>query len=291
MLKPWLINSPNARVRLRMMSQAAGWPPGRLEYLGTRATADEIRPTEIAQPLIVAAGLLALYEMAWLSGYRAHVVVGHSLGELTAAVAAGVLRPLDAVRLAVIRGQAMAEASALEPTGMTAVVGGDLAAVAAFDGLTVANYNLDPVPGVPRSSQIVVAGRLSDLERLSTQPPTGSRVVPLVVAGAFHTRFMEPAIETVRAAVASVYSSPPEIALLSNRHGRVVTDGAEFLDLLVSQMTAPVCWSACMRTMAELGVTEVVELVPANVLTGMVGRAMPGVKTLALRSPEDIARL
>jgi len=315
MLASWL-ERPDTGAYLARLSEAAGWHPGRLEYLGTKAELEEILPTEIAQPLIVAAGVLAYYELVreyelvhhdGEPGRRSFcpaVVAGHSLGELTAAVAAGVLRPTDAVRLAAIRGQAMAAASALEPTGMCVVVGGDAATVASALGASLipANYNLDFVDGNPRTGQAVVAGRISDLEHLKA---AGSRVVRLSVSGAFHTHFMEPAVEAFREAVAAVSPCPPESTLLTNCHGRVVADGGEFLELLAGQIVNPVYWAACMRTMAGVvdeddvfatpvePVTMVVEIDPSGkgVLTGLVRKAMPGIPALAVRTPEDLRRL
>ncbi len=280
-LAPWL-ELPGATELLGSLSEAAGVD---LSTHGTVSDADTIRDTAIAQPLIVAAGILTLDALAE-SDHLAKTggIAGHSVGEFTAAAGAGVLEASDAVRLVGIRGRAMAEAAALEATGMSAVIGGDetevLAALEAH-GLFPANYN--------GGGQLVVAGPIASLAALSENAPAGSRVIPLQVAGAFHTSYMGSAVETLRSAAADVNTNAPTKTLWTNRDGSVVTDGQVFRDLLVGQVSSPVRWDKCMQSFEAAGVTGIIELAPAGALVGLAKRALKGVPTVAIKTPDDLS--
>ena len=251
-----------------------------LTRLGTTAGADEIKDTAITQPLVVATALLAAQTFTVPAGA---VVAGHSVGELAAAAIAGVLPALDAVDLAAVRGTAMSAACALTPTGMSALMGGDtdvvLATLAELD-LVGANVN--------GGGQIVAAGPIPALEQLAANPPAGVRVIPLPVAGAFHTSFMGSAESALRTHLATVTPADPVHPLLSNSDGSVIASGSTYLGLLVAQVTRPVRWDLCMQTLRTLGVTGVLELPPAGTLVGLVKRDLKGVATMALKSPADL---
>jgi len=280
-LAPWL-DVPGVTELLGTASELAGCD---LIKYGTTADADEIRDTAIAQPLLVAAALAASGALAGgtAADIRADAAAGHSVGELAAGVLAGVLSADDAMRLVRVRGAGMAAAAAAEPTGMTAVLGGDeetvLAAIARH-GLTPANVN--------GAGQIVAAGTLSDLEAFAADPPPGARLRPLQVAGAFHTRHMEPAVAALRDAAAEVTVADPALSLLCGADGTAVTTGKEWLERIVGQVAAPVRWDLCMRTMADLGVTALIELPPAGTLTGLAKRALPEVTRLAIKTPDQL---
>jgi [acyl-carrier-protein] S-malonyltransferase len=276
-LTPWL-ELDGARERLSAYSDWAGVD---LIAAGTEWDADRIRDTQVAQPLIVAASLLswnALEDRTAVAG-----VAGHSVGEFAAAAAAGILTDENALRLVGIRGRAMAEAAAVEQTGMSAVIGGDEATVVArleaLD-LTPANYN--------GAGQIVAAGSLSGLQALSAEPPAGARVIPLQVAGAFHTRYMAPAVETLRQAASTVTSADPALTIWSNRDGANVTSGAQFVQQLVDQVASPVRWDLCMSSFAAESVGGIVELSPAGTLVGLAKRALRGVPAVAVKTPDDL---
>jgi [acyl-carrier-protein] S-malonyltransferase len=279
-LAPWL-ELPGVAERLGAASDLIGRD---LIRLGTTAGADEITDTAVAQPLLVATGIAVA---AMLAGQRGDVpadaAAGHSVGELTAGVLAGVLGADDALRLVRVRGEAMAAATAAEPTGMTAVLGGDeetvLAAIAGC-GLTPANVNA--------AGQIVAAGTVAQLEAFAADPPPGARLRPLAVAGAFHTRHMAPAVAALRDATAGLVAKDPAITLLSNADGAAVGSGQEWLERIVAQVAAPVRWDLCMRTMADLGVTAIIELPPAGTLTGLAKRALPGVAVTAIKTPDQL---
>jgi [acyl-carrier-protein] S-malonyltransferase len=252
---------------------------------GTTSDADTIRDTAVAQPLIVAAGLLTLRAVL-ADGRRDRVagVAGHSVGELTAAATAGILTESDAMKLVHARGAAMAMAASLAATGMSAVIGADetelLARLAELD-LEPANFN--------GGGQIVVAGELAALEQLKLNPPTGARVIPLQVAGAFHTRYMVPAIDRLREVAATMPASDPTITIWTNHDGTVVNSGAEFVGLLVGQVSSPVRWDKTMDSFATAGVTGVIELAPAGALVGLAKRGLKGVPTVAVKTPDDLA--
>jgi [acyl-carrier-protein] S-malonyltransferase len=277
-LAEWLA-LPGFADRLRDLGSAAGVD---LIAAGTTMSDADISDTAIAQPLIVAAGLATLPELAVDTAVVAYA--GHSVGEFTAAASVGVLTHDAAMRLIAVRGAAMAAASAAVPSGMAAVLGGDeqavLAAIAAA-GCVAANFN--------GSGQIVAAGPASGIVRLVADPPASARVRPLAVAGAFHTDLMATAQEALAAAASGVPTADGIPGVLSNRDGALLTGGAEILSRLVDQVCKPVRWDACMRTLAELGVTAVIELPPAGTLTAMVRRALPGVEVVSLRTPEDLA--
>ncbi|MRH29815.1 acyltransferase domain-containing protein [Microbacterium sp. SYP-A9085] len=277
-LAPWL-ELDGARERLQAYSTAADVD---LIAAGTEGDADHIRDTKVAQPLIVAASLLSYAALTARAG-RPTGVAGHSVGELAALAAAGVLSDTDALRLVGIRGRAMAEAAAVERTGMSAVVGGDeedvLAALKRLN-LTPANHN--------GAGQIVAAGTLGDLAELAAQAPRGSRVIPLQVAGAFHTGYMAPAVDVLRTAAAGTATSDPSLTLWTNNDGTVVDSGRAAVDRMVAQVASPVRWDLCMASFAEHGVTGIIEFAPAGTLTGLAKRALRGVPTVAVKTPDDL---
>ena len=281
-LTPWL-ELPGVADRLAGWSDAAGLD---LARYGTKADADEIRDTAVAQPLLVAAGLLAARELFpdELAARRVvGAVAGHSVGEITAAAAAGVFDAHTALRLVAARGRAMAKAAAITETGMSAVLGGDPDAVVAHLaglGLTPANIN--------GAGQIVAAGTTEQLAALTENKPEKARVIPLKVAGAFHTEHMAPAVAELEALVPGLTIGDPGTRYVSNTDGQVVGSGAEIVRRLVAQVSNPVRWDLCMETFQQLGVTALVEVLPGGTLTGLAKRALPGVRTLAVKTPDDL---
>ncbi|MQY20551.1 Malonyl CoA-acyl carrier protein transacylase [Nocardia sp. RB20] len=282
MLAPWL-DLPGARDHLELWSKAAGLD---LVRLGTTATAEEITDTSVTQPLVVAAALLAYAEIPQNALPPATIVAGHSVGELAAAAVAGVITSDEAVTLAAIRGGEMAKACALEPTGMSAVLGGDEAVVLARLA------ELDLVPANRNAvGQIVAAGRLDALAELAANPPEKARVRALPVAGAFHTAFMAPAQDAVANAIAQISPGEPTRTLLSNFDGKPVTSGRDAVEKLAAQVTRPVRWDLCTETVRAAGVSGVAELPPAGTLVGIAKRELKGTPNLALKTPENIPAL
>lgn len=281
-LTPWL-EVPGVRERMSWLSAVAGID---LIEHGTVSDADTIRDTAIAQPLIVGAGLvtmLSLFPHPSSAFARIGAGAGHSVGEITAAVGAGVMTAEQAMVFVRERGRAMAAASAIIPTGMSAVLGGEPDAVVA----RAAEYRLTPA-NMNGAGQIVVAGTMADLRAFADDPPEGARVRPLEVAGAFHTEHMAPAVTTLAGYARAISTHDPRLRLISNADGQVVHDGREVLARLVSQVRSPVRWDLCMQAMADLGVTAIIEIPPAGTLVGLARRALPGVQTLALKTPDDL---
>ncbi|HEX9833593.1 MAG TPA: ACP S-malonyltransferase [Mycobacterium sp.] len=281
MLAPWL-ELPGAVDRLATWSQISGLD---LARLGTTATAEEITDTAVTQPLVVAATLLAHEELTRrgeLDG-KSTVVAGHSVGEIAAYAIAGVISADDAVKLAATRGAEMAKACALEPTGMSAVLGGDEAEV--LERLDA----LDLIPANRNAAgQIVAAGALAALEKLAEDPPAKARVRQLATAGAFHTHYMASAAEGYAAAAESVTTAEPSATLLSNADGQAVASAADAMAKLVNQMTKPVRWDLCTETMRQQNVSAIVEFPPAGTLAGIAKRELRGVPTYAVKSPADL---
>jgi [acyl-carrier-protein] S-malonyltransferase len=281
MLAPWL-ELPGAAERIAAWSQISGLDLGRL---GTTATAEEITDTAVTQPLVVAATLLAHQELVnrGLLADADTVVAGHSVGEIAAYAIAGVISTDDAVGLAATRGAEMAKACAVEPTGMSAVLGGDeaevLARLEALD-LVPANRNA--------AGQIVAAGALSALDKLAEDPPAKARVRQLATAGAFHTRYMASALDRYAAAAERVTAAEPTTTLLSNVDGQPVTSAADAMSKLVAQMTRPVRWDLCNESIRQREVGAIVEFPPAGTLVGIAKRELRGVPTHAVKTPADL---
>ncbi|MFB9376267.1 ACP S-malonyltransferase [Kineococcus gynurae] len=283
-LAPWL-ELPGVGDRLAWYSAVVGED---LAAHGTVSDADTIRDTAVAQPLIVAAGLLGLAELVdsplALSSVAA-AVGGHSVGELTAAAAVGTLTPEQALVLVRERGRAMAAAAAATPTGMSAVLGGvreEVAETLARHGLVAANDN--------GGGQVVAAGTLEALAALAAEPPARARVIPLQVAGAFHTEHMHPAVGRLEQLAGGVATAPAVVPVAANADGALVDDGAEILRRIVAQVSRPVRWDLCTEAFASLGVTAIIEVPPAGTLTNLAKRQLKGVETLALKSPDDLDR-
>lgn len=277
-LLPWL-DHPDFRRRFEALSQVSGID---LVNAGTEADADQIRATDVAQPLLVATGI-ATSHVLFPGGFSAGAVTGHSVGEITAAAIAGVLTDDDAMTLVRERGKAMAQAAAATPTGMTAVLGGardDVLATLERHGLTPANDN--------GAGQIVAGGTLEQLAALADDGPARARLAPLSVAGAFHTAHMAPAVEHVSGVAAGITPADPTLPVLSNADGRAVADGADALARIVGQIANPVRWDLTMEALLASGVTGMLELPPAGTLTGIARRGMKGVATFALKTPDQL---
>lgn len=279
---PWL-ELDSFKTPIELMEAASGV---QLTLHGTTSDAETIRDTSIAQPLIVAAGIASLNAIlngksmaeAGIAG-----VAGHSVGEITAAYSAGVFSVEQAINFVNKRGQEMAKAAALEASSMAAVLGGDQSVVEARLaelGLEPANYN--------GGGQIVAAGSAEAIMQLQNEAPAGSRVIPLQVAGAFHTRYMRPAVEALADYANDLTVADPRVALWSNSNGTKIDSGSSFLASLVSQVSSPVRWDLCMQSMVSAGVTAIIEVSPAGTLAGLAKRSMPGVEIVAVKTPDNL---
>ena len=280
-LAPWL-ELPSVAGHLAALSEIAGID---LTAHGTTSDEETIKDTAVAQPLIVAAGLVAAKSLFDVELSTLPVILaGHSVGEITASALAGVVTEVEAMSFVRERANSMAAAAAVTPTGMSAVVGGDssevLAAIEA-SGATPANVN--------GAGQTVAAGTFDQLKFLADNPPAKARVIPLKVAGAFHTSHMSPAVSALEALKPTLSPQNPQVPLLSNFDGQAVTEGSAAVESLIAQVSRPVRWDLCMESLVQRGVTGVIELAPAGTLAGLAKRGMPGVKTVAVKTPEDLS--
>ena len=276
MLNSWIAD-PSLKELLISWSDAIGLD---LVHLGTVADADEIKDTANAQPLIVATSLLGAHALG-IKNFA--VTSGHSVGELAAAALSGAISEKDALRIVRARGIEMAKTASARPAGMSAILGGDRKEVLfaiTIRKLVAANDN--------GAGQIVAAGDLKALAELAENPPTGVRVRALAVAGAFHTGYMQPAVEPLRALVSTIATHPVSIQVISNKDGRVIAGAFEVLDRIVDQIANPVRWDLCMETMKSIGITGVIELPPAGTLVGLLKRAASEIETFALKSADDL---
>ena len=276
MLNSWIEN-PELKALIESWSQAIDLD---LLHLGTSADADEIKDTANAQPLIVATSLLGAHALG-VSNFA--VTSGHSVGELAAAALSGAISSNDALSLVRSRGVEMAKAAAASPAGMSAVLGGDrteVLSVLAGLNLVAANDN--------GAGQIVAAGDLAALAELAENPPASARVRALAVAGAFHTSYMQPAVQPLRDKAATIATHQMQIDVISNKDGAIIKDGAELLTRIVNQIANPVRWDLCMESMKSIGVTGVIELPPAGTLVGLLKRAATEIEAFALKSVDDL---
>ncbi|MGO4237340.1 ACP S-malonyltransferase [Pseudarthrobacter sp. YAF2] len=280
-LAPWL-ELPSVAGQLAALSDIAG-----IDLIAHGTTSDEetIKDTAVAQPLIVAAGLVTAASLFDVELNSLPVILaGHSVGEITAAALAGVLTEQEAMTFVRERANSMAAAAAVTPTGMSAVVGGDPAEVlAAIEAAGAAPANVNG------AGQTVAAGTFDQLKALAENPPAKARVIPLKVAGAFHTSHMSPAVSALKALEPQLNPLAPKVPLLSNYDGGEVTDGGAAVESLIAQVSRPVRWDLCMEAMVKRGVTGVIELAPAGTLAGLAKRGMPGVKTVAVKTPDDLS--
>jgi len=281
-LKPWL-EEAGVEDRLAWLSTVAGLD---LIEHGTVSNAETIRDTAVAQPLIVAAGLVSLLSLFPHPSDAFSLIGaggGHSVGEFTAAAATGVISAEQAMVLVTERGRAMAQAAAAAETGMSAVLGGDpdeVAQALSTHHLVAANAN--------GAGQVVAAGLMSDLAALAAAPPAKARIISLKVAGAFHTEYMASAVDVLTRHARAITTHDPRLPLVSNADGTVVHHGQEVLTRLVAQVRKPVRWDLCMEAFRDLGVTGLIEIPPAGALANLAKRALPGVEILALKTPDDL---
>ncbi|MCL1800294.1 MAG: ACP S-malonyltransferase [Promicromonosporaceae bacterium] len=277
MLTEWL-QVPGAREILARFSEVAGLD---LIHLGTDANADEIRATEVAQPLIVATSLLS-FRLAEFGSFdtlnhRKTVVAGHSLGAVTAGAIVGVYDDDDAVRLAAMRGRLMAEAGSAAPSsGMSALTGRG-ALTWHDDGAFRAAYPNLEIAGVNSPEQIILAGPLAELGELAANPPPGLRVTPLPVSAAFHTALMTDAAVEFRRVLEGFPLRPPRFEWLSDLDGSPLGIGGSrgVIDYLATQITSPIRWDLVLNACARRGVDTAIITAPSSALAALTRRGLP----------------
>jgi [acyl-carrier-protein] S-malonyltransferase len=282
--EPWLA-IPTFKKQIDKSSEILGID---LIHFGTVADQDAIRDTKIAQPLIVAAGIASFLVLKERLGEKLAVsaTAGHSVGEITSAYVAGIFDDQTALKFVQKRGNEMAQASSLAESSMAAVVGGEQESVLAdlaARGLSAANYN--------GTGQIVAAGSKEKVVDMVANPPAGTRVIQLQVAGAFHTEFMESARAPLAEYSQSVQVKDPDILIWTNKDGSSVAEGSKFLDLLVNQVSNPVRWDKTMDSMTNAGVSLLIELLPGGALSGIAKRSMPNTVAIPVKTPADLDKV
>lgn len=278
---------PAAADLFRSADEILGIPLSTLMFEGPE---DALTATKSAQPAILAHSVAVLRLVRDAVGPVAYAA-GHSLGEFSAHVAAGTISFEDALRAVRLRGELMYEAGLERPGTMAAVLGLDEETIAEVcasvdRGICVpANFNAD--------GQVVVSGDVAGVEQLAEIAPEAGakKVVMLNVSGAFHSPLMEPAAQGLSEHLRGIEFRDPEIPVVSNVTAEPVTSGVEARELLVRQLTAPVRWSASVRTMLDGGVDRFLELGPGKVLNGLNRRNAKGVPSASVGEPEDVQQL
>jgi [acyl-carrier-protein] S-malonyltransferase len=260
-----------------------------LERLLLEADADELKDTRNAQLATFVSSLVVL-DAIERTGLDAMFCAGHSLGEYTALVATGALSFAEGVRLVAERAEAMHAAGMDQPGTMAAVLGLDdddveIACRRADSDVWVANFN---APG-----QVVIAGSAEGVASAAANAKElgAKKILPLPVSGAFHTPFMAPARDRLRKAIADANPRDTDVPVVSNVDALAHDTGADWASLLSAQLCSPVRWRQCLLTLADAGVTTLVELGPGGVLTGMAKRTVPNLRAISVSTPDEVDSL
>jgi [acyl-carrier-protein] S-malonyltransferase len=253
---------------------------------------EELRQTINAQPALVTMSI-ACYQAALAApGKNSHFapafVAGHSLGEYTALILAGVLDFPTAVYLARERGRLMHEAGQKTPGAMAAILGLDEAAVEALcheTGTWLANINC---PG-----QLVISGPKDNIEKAmaAAKARGAARALPIQVSGAFHSPLMQPAADGLAAIISRLTFKDPVMPVIANTSARPLTDGKAVKDELMQQLCSSVRWQSSIQYMIDQGVTIFIEIGPGNVLTGLLKRINKDMKALNIGNAAELGNL
>lgn len=265
-----------------------------LDLLDLSRSSVALQNTAIAQPVLTATALVSWHAMQpRLQPGSVALCAGHSVGELAAASVAGHFSAVDAIRLAHARGLAMAAACAEAPTGMVAVTpsrrdGADdhqIVTTLREAGLELANVN--------GAHEFIAAGPSAALSSLIERAPAGMRLLPLAVAGAFHTAAMSPAVQTFARALDTVSITSAATPLIANADGEGIVDREDLKRRLVRQVDGPVRWDLCSAKIAALSQadTTVIELAPGGPLTRLASRTGTPGRLVRLATPDDVEHL
>ena len=281
MLAPWVVDSKTKDL-VQSWSKLVSVD---LLKLGQFGTTDEIKSTDIAQLLIFVTSILSSLDLDLRNEKDSSIVyAGHSVGEFAAYSLAGAFEVDHALRLVAERGQAMLAATKVfSKTGMSAILGGSKEEVVSY----LSELELIPA-NINSNGQIIAAGTLENLDRLANTPLKGTRIRPLEVSAAFHTKFMEPAVSQFTEIFKVISVKSPRQIVLSNKNGERVSNSTDVTENLIQQVISPVRWDLCQAKMVELGVTGMLELAPGGTLCGIAKKEIPNVETFAIKTPEDI---
>ncbi len=278
-------NSPAAREVFEECDRALDFPLSQLCFQGPE---EELRQTIHAQPAIVATSVACLRAAAELhSGFQPSLLAGHSLGEYSALVAAGVLEFSDGIRLVRERGRLMHQAGARQPGGMAAVIGLDepsLAQLCQEAGVEIANIN--------SPNQIVISGATEALNQaMELARSQGARVVPLEVSGAFHSQLMKSAADELARIISELHFRDPEVPIVVNTTAQPATTAQEIKEELAQQLLHCVRWRHSVQYMIDHGISTFIEIGPGSVLTGLIKRIDKGVQILNISDMSSISAL
>ena len=281
-------HSQAARTVFRLADEILDFPISRLCFEGPE---DKLKATLNAQPAILTVSLACLEAATEAGGNNLPVpsfVAGHSLGEYTALAAVGVFDYQTAIFLACERGRLMHIAGNKSPGGMAAVLGLDeniLAEICSETGVRIANYNS---PG-----QLVISGAVENIARASTlaKEKGAARVIPLSVSGAFHTKFMEPAVEQMEKIFEKVTFSTPAVPVIANTTAAPMTTVEQIKDELIAQLANGIQWQRSVEYMANQGISTFMEIGPGKVLTGLIKRTIKDASTVNIDGMEAINNL
>ena len=254
-----------------------------LWQLACEGPAEALDLTVNTQPLMLTAGV-AVYRL-WLEkgGRIPSLTAGHSLGEYSALVAAGVLRLADAVPLVELRARAMQEAVPAGEGAMAAILGLDAAAVRAACEESAQGQVVEAV-NFNAPEQTVIAGHAAAVRRAADAAKArgAKRAVMLPVSAPFHCSLMKPAAERLRQRLAELTLSQPQIPVINNADVTCLSDPQQIRDALVRQAASPVRWVETMQAMASQGIAQVYECGPGKVLAGLVRRCADGLSGAAM---------
>ncbi len=281
---------PEAREVFARADEALGERLSRVCFEGPD---EALRLTRNTQPALLTCSIAAWEVLRRRVARQPLVAAGHSLGEYSALVAAGVLSFEDAVRAVRLRGEAMQEAVAVGEGAMAAILGLEAEAVAGLCE-SIAGHGEVVVPAnFNAPDQIVVAGHAAAVERLcrAAREAGARRAIPLPVSAPFHSPLMQPAAERLAAHLGDVPFGAASFPVIANVDAEPVNGGDAAREKLISQVASPVHWVATMRRLAETGVDVAVEIGSGRVLCGLARRATPGLDMLALGEPGDLERV
>lgn len=266
--------------------ETLGWS---LREICLEGPEDTLTLTEHAQPALFAISYALWTEFRDVFGDEIAGGAGHSLGEYTALCAAGAMTFPDALEVVARRGRAMAAAAALHPSGMAALIGADVDAAVETVETRIANGGRLQVANLNAPGQVVVAGSIEDIEWVVENGRDFGirRVIPLKVAGAFHSWFMEPAAEEVADALSGVDFSEPTFPVWSNTTARP-HELAALADVLAEQVVSTVRFEESLLDMANSGIDTFVHIGPGDVTAGMAKRTVEGATVHVVSSLADI---
>jgi len=274
---------PSAREIYKTANQKLGFDIAELSFSGDM---EELTQTRNLQPAILLHSVVVLHVLS-SRNVTPSVVAGHSLGEFSALVAAGVFQPMDALLIVRHRGELMYEAGLKRPGTMAAIIGMDAAAVeaavAGVDGVVVvANYN--------SPAQFAISGEIAAVEQgcAACKDAGAKRALPLPVSGAFHSPLMEPAVSDFRRFIEKFSRGTLRSKWVANVTGKVVEDSSLVVDLLARQLSSPVRWTESMAEFASFSVDKTYEVGPGTVLGGLMKRIVDGAEVTSLSSVEGL---